>query len=270
MNQDIVIERLLQIEESKEHFDLIFTGKNSKRVDGFYRPEERKIYIHNRNMKDENQLIYTAIHEYAHHLHVTSSMAPISNRCHTRDFWNVFHRLLKRAEELGFYKNPLDMDPDLKLLTDDIKENFLKQNGELMKEFGQKLVQAQNICRLRNINFSDYADRVLGLGRSFAKSIIKVSQANVDTSIGFENMRTVAAIPKAENRKAAVAAFREGKSPDQVKTSFSTDKKEATLSVEDRLKSEKNRIKRTIESLSKKLSYIEDKLANFESKTPEF
>ncbi len=270
MNQDFVKEQLIRIEEPIEHFDLIFTGKSSKKVDGFYRPDERKIYIHNKNMNTDNQIIYTAIHEYAHHLHVTSSNAPTSNRCHTKEFWNIFHTLLQKAETLGIYQNPLEIDEELNKLTKEIKENFLRQNGELMKSFGEKLVQAQNICRLRSISFADYADRVLGLGRNFAKNVIQVSVADIDPSIGFENMRTIASIPRGEKRNAAIEAIKEGHSPDQIKVAFAKEPNQAakSLSIEDRLKAEKSRLAKTIDSLSKKLSDIEHRLAKYEERQP--
>lgn len=267
MNQDQVKEKLLQIEEPKEHFELLFTGKSSPKVDGFYKPEERTIYIHNQNMKDDNQLLYTAIHEYAHHLHVTSSPVPVSNRCHTRDFWSVFHRILEKAEELEIYSNVFAQDEELLALTGEIKEKFLKSNGELMREFGQKLVHAQKLCRLKNVDFSDYADRVLGMGRTVARNIMKISLTDVDTSIGYENMKTVASISNPNDRKSAEEAFKNGQSPDRVKAMFGPSSKDSQLSAEERLVTEKKRIERTIENLNKKLDVIEERLADFGDST---
>ena len=83
MNQDQVKEKLLAIEDAPLEFSVIFSGKRSKKVNGLYKPDTREILIHNKNFQGgsggekaqgatataDNLLIYTAIHEYAHHLH---------------------------------------------------------------------------------------------------------------------------------------------------------------------------------------------------------
>ena len=69
MNQDQVKDMLLSLENNVPEFSVIFTGKESKRVDGLYKPESREILIHNRNFEDENSLIYTAIHDISICIH---------------------------------------------------------------------------------------------------------------------------------------------------------------------------------------------------------
>ena len=68
MNQDQIKEMLLKIEDSELDFSVTFTGKESKKVNGLYKPDTHEILLHTKNFKTDNQLIYTAIHEYAHHL----------------------------------------------------------------------------------------------------------------------------------------------------------------------------------------------------------
>ena len=68
MDNDKIKEMLLNIQESKLEFTVVMTGKESKRVNGLYKPETREILLHNKNFKTDNELIYTAIHEYTHHL----------------------------------------------------------------------------------------------------------------------------------------------------------------------------------------------------------
>ncbi len=94
MNQDQLKDILLSIEDAPLDFSLLFSGKQSNKVNGLYKPESREIIIHNRNFNDDNLLIYTAIHEYAHHLHACSRGGNLSSRAHTAEFWAVFHRLL--------------------------------------------------------------------------------------------------------------------------------------------------------------------------------
>ena len=96
MNQDAVKAALLRLRAPTEDFSVLMTGKSSKRVNGFYRYEERTIYLHNKNFKDDTDLIYTAIHEYAHHLLICDrpETASAGARCHTQAFWSLFHSLL--------------------------------------------------------------------------------------------------------------------------------------------------------------------------------
>ena len=68
MNQDKVKEILLSLRDTSLEFSVTFTGKESKKVNGLYKPDTKEILIHNKNFKNDNQLVYTAIHEYAHHL----------------------------------------------------------------------------------------------------------------------------------------------------------------------------------------------------------
>ena len=69
MNQDQVKSILLQVEESPAPFSLVFSGKANKKVNGLYKPDTAEIVLHNKNFESDNQLLYTALHEYAHHLH---------------------------------------------------------------------------------------------------------------------------------------------------------------------------------------------------------
>ena len=68
MDNEQIKQMLLQIEDSKLDFTVTMTGKESTRVNGLYKPETREILLHNKNFKSDMQLIYTAIHEYTHHL----------------------------------------------------------------------------------------------------------------------------------------------------------------------------------------------------------
>ena len=100
-------------------------GKKSRKVHGLYKPESREIIIHNRNFTNDNELLYTAIHEYAHHIQFTTSATPMSVRTHTTAFWNLFHTLLFEAEGKGIYTNPFEQIEELRDLTRRIREKFL-------------------------------------------------------------------------------------------------------------------------------------------------
>ena len=101
MNQDKVKQKLLAIEDAPLEFSLIFSGKKSKKVNGLYKPTSREIIIHNRNFQPDdtgqNLMLYTAIHEYAHHLHACAHGGKLSPRAHNSEFWAIFHELLEKA-----------------------------------------------------------------------------------------------------------------------------------------------------------------------------
>jgi hypothetical protein len=258
MNQDQVKKQLLRLEPDTEEFSVIFTGKKSRKVNGLYKPGIREILLHNKNFADDNDLMYTAIHEFAHHLHFTRSPVPISGRAHRTEFWSIFHRLLIKAEEMGIYTNIFDSDRQFLALTKKIKEEFLAKNGRLMKDFGRLLIEAEELCKKTNTRFEDYVDRVLGLHRSSARVLMKMRALDIDPALGFENMKTVVSLRSGEDRQAAQAAFLAGKSPDMVKAEFGA--KAAQRPPSEQLRQEKRRIERTIASLSSRLNEIDNRL----------
>ncbi len=258
MNQDQVKKKLLQLDNDVDDFTVTFSGKESKKVDGLYKPDTMEIIIHNKNHADDNSIMYTAIHEFAHHLQFTRSPLPVSSKAHTNKFWDIFHKLLFKAEEKGIFTNIFSSDQRFVKLTGKIKKNFLIANGNLMKELGQLLMEAQKLCRESHVSFEDYVDRELGLHRTTAKTIVKVFAGDINPEIGFENMKTVASIKDEDTRKQAEEAFLEGKSPDMVKAEFTTPKKPGDAL--EYLIEEKDRIERTIDNLAVKLAKIERRI----------
>lgn len=255
MNQEQVKEKLLELQPEVIDFTLIFSGKQSKKVNGMYQPEKREIIIHNRNFEDDNNIMYTAIHEFAHHIHFTTSPMPISSRSHTIEYWNIFHSLLERAEEMGLYQNRFDEDPEFRELTQEIKSKYIAGNGQLMKDFGSLLKRAEELCRQKETRFEDYIDRVLGLQRHTAKTMMRVHSLDLPTQIGYENMKTLVSIPKQEEREKAQEAFLAGKSPDMVKAQIKGIENKPDPIEE--LHKERSKIERTIENLQNKLTEID-------------
>jgi hypothetical protein len=258
MNQDQVKKGLLKLEPDTEEFSVIFSGKESRKVNGLYHPDKREIIIHNKNFTDDNDLMYTAIHEFAHHLHFTRSPVPISAKAHTMAFWSIFHGLLEKAESAEVYRNVFDSNKEFRALTRTIKEDFLAKNGALMKEFAELLIKADELCKKTNMRFDDYVDRTLGVPRLSARALIRMRAFNVNPAIGFDNMKVVASLPDEESRRGAQAAFLAGKSPDSVKAEFGRRREPKEPSVI--LEEEKRRIERTISSLTQRLGEINARL----------
>lgn len=256
MNEDYVKSRLIEIEEPAEDFTVTFSGRMSKKVDGLYYPDKKEILIHDRNFVENNQLIYTAIHEYAHHIQFSRATAPVSTRAHTVDFWSIFHRLLFAAEEKGIYENVFDAIPEFRELTERLRRDYLSRNGELMKEFGMLLIEAQDLCRRHHASFEDYVDRALRLHRTEAKTIMKTFTLDIKPEIGYENMKTVAKIKDDDARAGVETAFMENFfSPDMVKAEMS--RKEQFDSRLSFLEAERERLEQSLNKLTERLAKVE-------------
>jgi hypothetical protein len=261
MNQDQVKGILLSLENSVEEFTVLFSGKKSKKVDGLYKPEIREIIIHNKNFPDDNSLIYTAIHEFAHHIHLTGSHGIVSARAHTGKFWEIFHRLLYLAEEKGIYDNIFKKDTRFVELTKKIREKYLDVDAQLMKELGALLLEVFNLCVERHASFDDYVDRELKLHRRAARTIVNIHTKDINPDIGYENMKIVARLSDSDEMRMAEEAFLKGDSPDMVVQEYIS--KKVPEDVLDSLLDEKSRTEQSIERLKRKLAGIEEKIKKY-------
>ena len=270
MNQDKLKEKLLAIEDAPLDFSVIFSGKRSKKVNGLYKPETREIIIHNKNFDNDNLMIYTAIHEYAHHLHACAKGGHLSPRAHTAEFWAILHSLLEKAEKKKIYINVFsDVNPsapeadskELEKLTETIRTKYLTENGNLVKELGELLLKAQGLCKAVGGRYEDYIDRVLRIPRQAANLAVRMFQYNLNPETGADNMRFLAGIRNQEKRQAAENSLLSGKSPDTVKTAIRqkpNEDEDPRLNLE----KEKTRLERTIVSLTKRLEEVKKELAS--------
>ncbi len=259
MNQDQVKALLLQIEETELEFSVTFTGKESKKVNGLYKTDTHEILLHNKNFSVDNELLYTAIHEYTHH-RLFELDGTRSGRVHTQRFWSYFHRLLQKAEEKGIYKITLEESPELLELTETIRTTIMTEDGKLMKELGRLLGKARSLCKQAGVRYEDYIDRVLCLPRTSAATMEKMHAFDVKPELGYEAMKVVANISNPDKRTAAEELFLHQSSPAFVRDSLKTKPKEED--PRRKLEHEKRRIERTIASLQSRLSELEDTLAH--------
>ncbi len=257
MNQDQVKALLLKIRDCETDFSVIFTGKKSSVVNGLYKPATREILLHNKNFSDDGELVYTAIHEYAHHLHAERTRFLMGERAHTNEFWSLFHELIEKAEELKLYDNSFD-EPEFRDLTARIKSHCLAENGRVMLDFGKLIVEAHELCKKHKVRFEDYIDRALGVPRVTAYSAMKAASYGVETEFGWDAMKLMSGLRDPDKRAQAAEAFQAGKSPETVKAILKTDK--PSEDPVERLEKEKARIERTIEHLSERLKEIDKEL----------
>jgi len=268
MNQDKVKSILLKIADAPLEFTVIFSGKKSRKVNGLYKVATREIILHNRNFTNEpggeNQLLYTAIHEYAHHLHACARGGTLSSRAHTSEFWAIFHELLEKAEAKKLYPNVFSDSPELDKLTDLIKKKFLEGNGNLVKEFGKQLIKARELCDKIGARFEDYVDRVLRIPKLAAQTAIKMYEYDLNPGVGADNMRYIAGLRDEDARAGAEKALLSGKSPDSVKVALKNQGVSTLAQTEkDRkvnLEKEKSRLEKTIVSLKHRLEEVQQEL----------
>jgi hypothetical protein len=265
MNQDRVKAILLDIADPKTEFSLIFSGKTSSIVNGLYKPRSREIIIHNRNFASEDQLVYTAIHEYAHHIHCERKGGLSSGRAHTNEFWEIFHELLVEAEAKGHYRNLFDTESEFIELTRKIRGACIAENGRVMLEFGRLMIEAQALCRKYKARFEDYVDRALGVPRATANSAVKAAVYRLDPDVGWDGMRMAAGIRDPNARADALDALRGGLSPAAVKSRFAASKPPEETA--ERLAKEKERLERTIRNLRERLGEVETALARLSSES---
>ncbi len=258
MNQDQVKELLLRTADTESDFSLIFSGKESSLVNGLYKPRSREIILHNRNFASDEQLVYTALHEYAHHLHCERKGFTASGRAHTNEFWGIFHDLLVAAESKGFYKSPFDREPEFIELTRKIRETCIEENGRVMLEFGRLLIEAQALCERWKTRFEDYLDRALSIPRVTAGAAAKAAGYGIDPSLGWDGMKMAAGIRDPLLRNEAIEALRAGMSPAAVRARVSPSR--PPEDGEERLLRDKARIEKSIERLSRELEEIENRL----------
>jgi hypothetical protein len=268
MNQDQVKERLLQIFEPGEDFTLLFSGKESSKVNGLYKPESREIVIHNRNFEDDNSLLYTAIHEFAHHVHFCSPNPPKSSKSHTKGFRKIFHDLLQEAERKGVYQNRIGGIPELFEIERRIKDEYISKHGALFKELGQLLIDAEGLCRKHGVRFEDFIERNLQLNKAYARSAMTVKAQDLPAEIGEENMKIVSRLKDPGQRQALVQSFQQGESQDQVREKLSEGSGlprevkgfQGDEKIVGKLEEEIKRIDKTIDNLTKRKREMEHKL----------
>ncbi|MDR0909120.1 MAG: hypothetical protein LBM77_05080 [Spirochaetaceae bacterium] len=277
MNQDQVKELLLQVEDAPLEFSVVFSGKKSKKVNGLYKPESREIIVHNRNFEGDNQLIYTALHEYAHHLDACSRGGKLPGRAHTAKFRAILHSLLEKAEEKGLYQNVYAQNSALAALTDEIREKYLRQNGLLMKQLGETLLKAEELCRAAGGRFEDYVERVLCIPHLSAEMAIRSYRFDLDPSLGTDNMRYLSGLRDDDKRQAAESALLHGHSSDEVQIALREAdglneggikpllplKPPSEDDEKERLEKERERIEKTIKNLEKRLADVEKALEEF-------
>lgn len=254
MTNEQIYQFLLQIHPTEHPFKVVMTGKKSKKVNGLYKPQTQEILIHNKNFLKDEELLRTAIHEYAHHLHYHSNTPPKPHRPHDQNFWVIFHNLLTQSEKKGLYVDVFRTDPEFRELTQTIKTQFLTPHSQLIKRMGELLIKADHLCRSRSLSFRDYLERELGIKRPTAQIAMVFAHEDFSPELNHDQIKTITKVPPVERQK-AVSLLLNGASEAQVLSQLATKTPPPVAT--------RNPVK--IEILIKKKQHLEQKIAQYQS-----
>mgnify|MGYP001806744809 CR=1 FL=1 len=215
MNQDMIKETLLSLAGTQRAFTVILTGKKSNKVNGLYKPATAEILLHNKNFTQDNQLIYTAIHEYAHHLRQEAAGA--SSRAHDIAFWSLFNPLLDTAEEKGIYQRIRSAS-----LQQKIEEAKAVQHEILLleKRLGALLHEIHETSEAESVRFEDIIQHDLQLSLVTVKKMRKINTLPGKSleKLSLDTARELISAKGDDQKVTVVHAISSGKSIAQIKT----------------------------------------------------
>jgi hypothetical protein len=196
-------------------------------------------------------------------------LRPSTIRSHTAVYWSFFHRLLQKAEAAGLYRNVFVVEPEFVELTSRIQKDFLHSNGQTMKDFGQALLLAVQLCSKHHVRFEDYMDRVLCIPRTTAKTVMASFAQDVTPDFGYDHLKLMTTVKDPEVRREMEIKRKEGYSPEMLRQELRGDPIPGPFTASEPLPREalqRDVLERNRESLQKKIADFTKKLTEIESK----
>jgi type IV secretory pathway VirJ component len=256
MNQEAVRERLMQLHGCSQEFTVVFSGKKSARVNGLYVPARMEILIHNRNFNgddgkcNENLLMYTAIHELAHHICFTE-LGQQGSKSHTQLFWSTFHDLLNAAEDKGLYA--LEVDDATQLYIDRARE-LSRQIAALQRELGEVLSKINESCHQQGLRAEDVIERKVQISRKTMHKAVTAHVLDLPEDVGCDVQAAIIEERNPENREEILAGGKQGKTIAQLKRPAGvTPEPKDPL---EKLAKERGRLETTIRHLEARLAEV--------------
>jgi len=262
MNQDDVLVRLKKLHECKEPFKLNFSGKKSKSANGVYRPASREIVIHNLNFTDdggrlnESALMYTAIHELAHHIQFTEFRQK-GVRCHTKLFHSIMDGLADKAEEAGVYKP--EIDGEIKELVREVKE-ISCAIANLQRDLGKVLAKLNEACVKKGVRYEDVVKRKARISVDTVNRVLMIAALDLPEGVGADVQEAIAKERNEEKRRIMSVTAQAGKSVAQVRQAGSSSSTQNKENEFDYLLKEKERLEMKIKMLQQRLRSIVEKI----------
>ena len=255
MNNEQIKELLISLEDTDKDFSVTQSGKESKKINGLYKPESFEIIIHNNNFTTENQLIYTAIHEYTHHLiscKYKDKGEKLPARSHSTEFWAKFDDLLEIAVSKNLYKR--ERSELLSTLISEAKE-IDKEIVKLQKKLGLLLKEIEKKSEEENVRFEDVITHDLNMTRTTAKKCVESNLINSDC--GQSELETILKT-NSKKRMEVELSISNGKTINQAKHNSTQSKESNPI---DKLSKEKNRLEKTISQLQQRLEIVMEQLS---------
>ena len=255
MTNEKIKESLLKLYDCKEDFTVVQSGKQSKRVNGLYRPATHEIILHNKNFKSDNELMYTAIHEMTHHV-LSTEKGVKTAKAHSGAFWATFYDFIDRAVELGLYSRK--RSEETQELIKEAKE-IQRELIALQKKLGSVLNKLYSVCAENGDRIEDVIESDLQISMNKAKELEKMAANNTDFSD--EMTKT---IQSAKDVMLAKQAAEDGKTVEQVKAIAKQKAKPADDDLEspESLLKEKAYLEQKIDQLQDRLVQVEETLAS--------
>lgn len=253
MTNDEIKGKLLKLFDCKTDFSVTQTGKKSSKVNGFYKPATCEIFLHNKNFTTENELMYTAVHEFTHHV-LTTEKGVKTTKAHSGAFWATFYDFLDKAIKEGFYtRNRNSKTQELITQAKDIQKALV----ELQKQLGAVLNKLHEVCKEEGERVEDVIESDLQMSRNKAKELQRMAVSDSDFSD--EMTKTISS---AKDVMLAKKAAEDGKTVEQVKAVAKQKAKAVDDGLEspEQLRREKKRLESTIERLNDRLIQVEETL----------
>lgn len=254
MTNEEIKNKLTKLYDCKEDFTVTMSGKASSRVNGLYKPLTHEIILHNKNFKNDNQLMYTAVHEFTHHV-LTTEKGVKATKAHSGAFWATFYDFLDKAIKEGFYtRNRNSKTQELITQAKDIQKTLV----ELQKQLGTVLNKLHEVCEEEGERVEDVIESDLQMSRNKAKELQRMAVS--DSEFSDEMTKTISS---AKDVMLAKKAAEDGKTVEQVKAiAKKTKPVDDDLESPEQLRREKKRLESTIERLNDRLVQVEETLAS--------
>jgi hypothetical protein len=259
MDNDSIKKALLQIHECKTDFTVTMTGKASKKINGLYKPATHEILLHNRNFKNDNQIMYTAIHELTHHV-LHTEMQEDRQKSHSGPFWSTFAGFLDRAVELNLYSRK--RSEETQKLVQEAAE-LHKQITELQISLGKLLNKLSVVSFEAGERFEDIVNRDLQLDSKTVTTLRNMAAGN--NKIPFEIQKLLQNSSKAQAPQ-IIAAVQAGKTVSQIRAAAKNTGTEHSEYSD--LVKERDRLEHTITQLKTRYEEIMEQLQEFQEQKP--
>jgi hypothetical protein len=247
---------LVRLHECREPFSVVFSGRKNGQVNGTYTWASRTITIHDRNFTGddgdvrESPLLYTAMHELAHHIQWTEH-GQKGARCHTKLFHAILDGLADKAEGLGLYHAA--MDAELQVLVDEARM-ISEEIARLQRELGAVLGKLNMACESKGVRFEDVLKRKVRVSTETAQKAARMRALDLPEGTGADIQEAIAGERDEDKRRAMAAAAQAGKSVAQVKLAGSSPSPPSRDTETEKLLREKGRLEKTIATLQRRLN----------------